>query len=351
MLRKRTAVAGIAVLIVGSMLAACGNDDKDDARIPDAAGQGEDALVKAAEGEGKVAVYWELPPPTHTKIEAAFEDKYPGVDVSILQSNQGVIIPKMDAEIDNDLEGADVTVNSAKQWIQSRAKAGDFLQIDNLPDSSFWAENTDDDLSSKYALLGVQVFGLAWNSDKVDEPLTSLTDLTRPEFKGRVGTFDLLAPLVAIYYDHIAEVVGGTEKLAAQAPWRLYSSTGPMLQALATGEIDVTAFVGTPAAEAAKAEGLPIEWTVPEEAAGAAFFGAVLENARHVNAAKLFMSFLLTPEGQAIIAADGNASSPLGPKLVPGSPDGEVTAFDPASMSKADYQDKSEEYRRIFLGE
>jgi ABC-type Fe3+ transport system substrate-binding protein len=71
---------------------------------------------------------------------------------------------------------------------------------------------------------------------------------------------------------------------------------------IASGEFLMTVQEGNQAAERAKAGGMPLEWAMLEDFVGVNFsYMGVPKNSPHPNAAKLFIGFLMSPEGQRLL--------------------------------------------------
>ncbi|MGZ9130139.1 MAG: ABC transporter substrate-binding protein, partial [Candidatus Binatia bacterium] len=74
---------------------------------------------------------------------------------------------------------------------------------------------------------------------------------------------------------------------------------------LAAGERAAVVVAFANGVDRLKKEGAPIEWIAPEPVIGLTFGTAVVKDAPHPNAARLFNDFLLSREGQEITAAAG----------------------------------------------
>ena len=89
-------------------------------------------------------------------------------------------------------------------------------------------------------------------------------------------------------------------KLAAQKP-KIYLSTLPQLQALASGELAAASLVGAAAIDL-KAQGAPVDFVLPKKGAwNAPWVAMVLKGAPHPAAAQLLADYMVTPEGQQAV--------------------------------------------------
>jgi len=77
-----------------------------------------------------------------------------------------------------------------------------------------------------------------------------------------------------------------------------------MTQAVASGEIGVSLISTAAIVKELQGTGAPIEYTIPDESWSSVYLASVLETAANTNAARLFVDFLMSEEGQA--AFNGN---------------------------------------------
>ena len=107
-----------------------------------------------------------------------------------------------------------------------------------------------------------------------------------------------------IQYYGEAKAMDLMRKLAAQ---EIQFRTGhTLLQTLvAAGERAVVVVAFANGVDRLKKDSAPIEWVSAEPAIGLTFGLAVVKDAPHPNAARLFHDFLLSREGQEVIAAAG----------------------------------------------
>jgi iron(III) transport system substrate-binding protein len=74
---------------------------------------------------------------------------------------------------------------------------------------------------------------------------------------------------------------------------------------VAAGERPVAVVAFANGVDRLKKDGAPIDWIAPEPVIGLTFGLAVVKGAPHPNAARLFVDFLLSREGQEILGAAG----------------------------------------------
>ena len=160
-------------------------------------------------------------------------------------------------------------------------------------------------------ISGEAVLGEAWNSQAYKGSISGIPDFTSSAFSGKIGVPDPRVSSSFMDWYLWAEGKYGKnilQKLAAQNP-KIYTSTLPMTQAVASGEI-----IGAPCAAGTaltlKAAGAPIEFKVLPDNWNAPYFGMILKQAPHPAAAQLLANYMESPEGQATVSATAGAIYP-----------------------------------------
>jgi iron(III) transport system substrate-binding protein len=192
-------------------------------------------IVQAAEREGNVVFYSSLVPATLEPLINAFQQKYPKIKVQNVRNIEAVLIPKIQQEQASSAAGADLVSVNIFDFYDDEIKSDQLVR----PVGPNAAKYTGDAMHKGLApIISGFPMGFAYNSDLVKEPPRSYEDFLKPEFKGALGTINASAsPAVTFWYDFLRKSMPGYwEKLAAQNP-KLYPSTIPMTQAVASGEI------------------------------------------------------------------------------------------------------------------
>jgi ABC-type Fe3+ transport system substrate-binding protein len=144
--------------------------------------------------------------------------------------------------------------------------------------------------------------GIIYNTQRAPMKPEKLADLLRPEWKGKIastpyaGSWELLAGS-----DVWGEkAVAFAEKLSPQLAGLMRCSE---LERIASGEFPGFAMDCTGRAWVElKRKGAPVEHVVPADFAAQRFyFFSLTRNAANPNAAKLFVTYLETPEGQKVV--------------------------------------------------
>ena len=193
---------------------------------------------------------------------------------------------------------------------------------------------------------------IAYNKKMVaaaDAP-KSFWDLTGAKWKGQLLMDDneskWMAGMMQFYGE--AKILELLRMLAAQdIQFRTGHSSIQTL--LAAGERAAVVVAFANGVDRLKKEGAPIEWIAPEPVIGLTFGTAVVKDAPHPNAARLFNDFLLSREGQELTAAAGyyapriDVASPILKEAPP------KTKILPLPMSLAPrYNEYFQTYRKVM---
>ncbi|MBM3346917.1 MAG: extracellular solute-binding protein, partial [Betaproteobacteria bacterium] len=267
------------------------------------------AIVAAAEKEGKVTLYNAATPSIQMRIKAAFEKAHPRITLEWVRYGSGALMAKIDQERSMGAEGADVAVSTETAWFDRHGKQG-LVKAPVGPARAGWPANFL--LNGMTPILTMEPIVMMVNTNLVKTPVTGQKDLIRPEFKGRIGVEDLASTFVFAWYDLVekSEEPGYLAKLAAQQP-RIYASTVAGAQSVSAGEIAIANFVNMGAALDAVSKGAPVRVVMPNPAFANQYNAAILGWARRSNAAQVLVNFLMSPAGQESWSGDGASGSPL----------------------------------------
>lgn len=303
-MRKRVSSG---VLLAGAVIAAAGVPSAlaaqaAPASVAEAVTPDWQAVLDAANDEGEVVWYHVNFPAEVERVVEAFEARYPDIDVEtvrVLAEAQATL----EAEMSTGAEGADVVTVANRDIAPTLRDADGLSPLPAAgPHLAAW-EGTDSLLTDDTFVAHYVLKGIAYNTDLVSESLTSYEDLLRPEFaNGQIGVPIAKAGGSAAFWMFLEKHMGAefVEALAEQEP-RFYETGAPMDQALIAGEISVSIYSGPTILEE-QANGAPIEyvqvrpsWGAPIDAFGVAW-------ATHPSAAQVLLDYLLSPEGQAVLA-------------------------------------------------
>jgi len=262
-----------------------------------AMGQTQEQLIAGAKKEGKLVVYASATAPQLQMYFAAFNRRYPFIKTEYFRTGKQKLVSKILFEEQAKQHIADVVHTSVIETniLKRRGALSKYVPLESaaLPaqykdPEGFW--------TSAYAsgtLLG-------YNSRQVKRAEIPKTydELLNPRWKNAIAIdsnkiewFAMLLKLKGRSY---------MEKLAALNP-TLRDGNTLVLQLLAAGEFPISAGVYEYSVEDLKAKGAPVDWFGLEPVITYTVAVSLPSQPNHPNAAKLFIEWLLSKEGQEVI--------------------------------------------------
>ena len=264
------------------------------------------APATAQAPKGKLVLYTSQPERDAAQTVAAFKKAYPGVEVEVFRSGTTEVMGKLAAEFAGGQAKADVLLIADAASMEALKAEGRLLpyaeaNVAGLDPAAFDAGKTY--FGSKLITTGIAV-----NTGAKARP-ASFADLAKPEFKGQMA---MPSPL----YSGAAAIMLGTMVARTDLGWAYFDKlkaagtvavrgNGAVLTAVANGEkpygilVDFMAFN-------AKAKGSPIDFVFPSEGSPAVTEPvAILKTTQNAAAARAFVDFILSDDGQKLAVAMG----------------------------------------------
>ncbi|MFI1733693.1 ABC transporter substrate-binding protein [Streptomyces acidicola] len=318
---RRSVLRGAAALgaltAAGSTLGGCTTTDANAAAQPNPAyyPPAYDKIVEASRREKKLLIYSNTSQTAWQPIFDAFTGRYPWLtDIRATNLGSSAVYERYYSEAATGGSPADLLVsNGGPLWgdYAEREIAADYSspEKDHLPD---WAE----------VMPGVWIFStdpvvVLYNRKTLDESryptgLVSLAETAESKpsrFRGKIGVYD---PTNAYGYStnqgYTSTVTGGWETFGRLLPFaRADHSSGTLVEKVVSGEYDASFNLsGGVAVPAAEGSGGLLGWSYCAEGTVVVPRAAsIVRTAPHANAARLFVDFLLSAEGQAAVAKGG----------------------------------------------
>lgn len=273
---------------------------------PQAVPEAKDAELAA----GDLVVYTTRTEALIKPVVAAFEAAHPEIDVVLLAGQNAELTAKMLEERSH--PRADVFINT------------DILSMIDLAQDGLFAPNgtpavmaVSDTLRAedgRWVALTLRPRVVMFNTDlvKPEDAPQSVFDLTDPKWKGQVGSSDSTNGAMVAHVAAIGRALG-TEKARAFLKGLIANDTQFFLshtdvrKAVGSGELKL-GLVNDYYYFLSKAEGAPVGIVFPDQGAGQMGLvvnttnAGILDGAAHSAAARTFVDYLLSPEGQELFA-------------------------------------------------
>lgn len=279
-------------------------------------------FASAAAQEGKLLLYTSQPQSDAQQTIDGFKAKYPGIDIQFVRDGTPRLMAKLRAELAAGVPQADVLL-IADSVTMEQLKAENLLLSYAAADVSAYPAGIHDAQKFWFSTKLITT-GIVYNTKASFRP-ESWQDLTKPEAKGKIVMPSPLNSGAALI--HAATLTG-----SLPAGWDYYrqlkaneaqagGGNGDVLRAVATGEKLFGMIVDfMPIRE--KAKGAPVEFVFPKEGVSAVSEPvAILKTSKNPNAARAFIDFVLSKDGQELALKQGYIPAHPGVALPAGYPD------------------------------
>ena len=279
--------------------------------------QGWEKVVAAAEKEGQVTVY-APPSKQHQDAIGSFQGKYPRIKLNYVPGSGTNNSQRLLSERRADKYFVDVFIGGSGTLTLVLLKSA---VLDPIPPALTLPENTDPALwfskkhtyadgKNQYIFMfqgNVQTDIGAYNTKLVDPgEIKSFWDVLKPKFKSKMVAFDPkerghIQRMRAIYYN---PTLGGQylRRLFAEMDVTVARDQRQLLDWVASGKSHIYLFATSSDVDDAERKGLPVRtlYGRAEEGYMSGGFGhvALINKGPHPNAAKVFINWLLSRDGQ-----------------------------------------------------
>lgn len=312
-MRRKWTLIVVAVLTATALVACAGDGESPSAGTPVAKG---DELVALAKQEGQVIWYTGNLEPAIKSVQTAFKQAY-GIDVVVPERlSSAALSQRIDADVrSGGVINADVVLTTdlaLSAYLKDKGYSTP-VSIDMFP-------GLDEDFMQGDAAVGCGVIVpiIAYNTRVLgDFTIKSWDDLLDPRLSGKIMVNDPRgsAAWAQLFSGLLNDPKLGEDYLAGlkRQNYQPVASSLVGAEQLIAGQGGVLV-AGIPGLFAqAMADKKPIEIWYPADPAPVALDVCLLtKGAAHPNAAKLFLQWLMTEEGQAAMTIPDRVASPLG---------------------------------------
>jgi iron(III) transport system substrate-binding protein len=268
----------------------------------------EQRLVAKAREEATLTLYTSMATTESGPLARAFESKY-GVKVQLWRALSENVVQRALTEARGGRRSMDAVETNAPE-VEALAREDLLAQFNSphLADLPPWAIPPHRRWFADRANLWV----VGYNTAKVrrEELPADLEGFADPSWKGRLSLEATDSDWMYGVIQFMGEDRGLAffRKLAALKP-EMRKGHILVAQLVAAGELPVCLTIYSGNADSIKAKGGPIDWAAVEPLVGRPQAIALAKNASHPHAALLFADFVLSPEGQKLLADMGRVPS------------------------------------------
>jgi iron(III) transport system substrate-binding protein len=258
-------------------------------------------LVEGAKKEGKLVFYTAMTLSEAETLLKRFREKYPFIKTGVIRSGGTRLMSRIMAETRAKKYLFDVTkVGSVKdQILKQKGLTAQYRS----PEMKLYPD-VFKDREGYWTSIYVNMLTIGYNTNLVSpqEVPKAWEDLLDPKWKGRMGIVDN----AEYWFINMLKIMGeekGLEYMKKLAEQDLQWRAGRTLntQLMAAGEFSIGVTLYNQRIEQLKTKGAPVDWVPFEPVIPELHPIAVSARAPHPNAAKLFVDFVLSKEGQEMI--------------------------------------------------
>ena len=259
-----------------------------------------DELIEGAKREREVEVYATLGLEDAAALVAKFEAKYPFLKVKLTRADSEKLLTRVLLESRARQRFADVIQTvafSMHAFVKKGILASYVPSEDRFYDKEFKGQTF-------WTAAYVNPYVVAYNTKMAprDRLPKSYSDLLHPVWNGKM----LMEGTKADWFAGMLQIMGrqeGLQYMRSLAKQNVMLRAGHTLiaQLVAAGEALLDVNITLSSANRLKQKGAPIDWLAPGPIPGIMIGIGTVTNPPHPNAAKLFLDFVLSQEGQKVL--------------------------------------------------
>ena len=295
--------------------------------------------------EGEVVWYTPTAIEDSQKMIQAFEKKHPGIKVRLFRNRETALLPRIFSEKQSGRPIVDVTSLRGIGYYQLWKR--NLIQPFVSPESAAYPKGFKDP-KGYWTDLYDTYYVWSHNTVLMKNPPRSHEELVQPRYRGRIGmdTDEVEWYAGLMEYWGKERTVRFLKNLAAQEI-RYRDGHTLIAQLMAAGEFEIT-LAFSERIDKMKKEGAPVDWISTYDPIIVSIHPiAIAADAPHPEAAKVFVNFALSKEGQATVRDSGRISARSDwPAVSPSTAKLKLHPVQPEAAS--DYEALLKEWRAIF---
>ncbi|TYB57398.1 extracellular solute-binding protein [Nonomuraea sp. PA05] len=315
---RSAAAAGCAALLLA---AGCGSGEAGGGpAAPADAPPALRSLIEAAQKEGEL-VWYSVPAENIAKaVSDDFAREY-GIKVKFIRLTSSDLAQRFAAEAESGKPAADLFVGSYTPFVPQALAKGWTVKLADADIPGYPGRFSGDYLlpGAGTAVIQIQPTGIAVNTQQGTDAVQDWQDILDPKWKGKIILVDPRTSAAYTPFWNLIIKEYGEEyltRLKAQQPV-VAPGAAPATQQLAAGEAAIVMPAVQSIADDLKGKGAPVGYVQPPASTGPEIVPGLAAKAAHPNAARLFVHYLMSAEGNKKLNAVPGSGSPLDPATLP----------------------------------
>jgi iron(III) transport system substrate-binding protein len=290
-----------------------------------------DQWIEGAKKEGEIILYASMNLEEANTMIARFEQKYPFVKVRLNRTDSEKLLTKIlvEARAKKSFADAIQTLGFAMHALKKSQQLGQYVSSEN----NYYAKEFKEE--GYWTTVYTNPYVVAYNSRNVtkDHLPRKYDDLLHPMWQGKM----MLEPTKVDWFGGVLQIMGkekGLKYMRELAKQKLMNRIGHDLiaQLVAAGEASLDIDIPAPSVDRVRKRGAPIDWVAFPPSPASLIGIGIASQPVHPNAARLYVDFVLSLEGQRTLAELGRylarvelmqeqAVKAKGLQMIPVSPD------------------------------
>ncbi|HLN85900.1 MAG TPA: extracellular solute-binding protein [Candidatus Limnocylindrales bacterium] len=258
-------------------------------------------LPEKAKEEGKVVAYLAMNAADAVTVQSSFEKKFPQIKVDLVRMGAPSLLQRILTESRGGKVLADVVLGFGfihYELVQQKLLA----RYDSPERNNYVTQFKDKD--GYWTNVMPIVHTIAYNTKSLPaaELPVRYTDLLQPRWQGRLGMNSNNLMFLAAMMTHFGKEsgMGFLQKLSDQAP-QVRGGGSLLMTLVAAGEFPLGFSINENNVENLKLKGAPVDWVrLADPLYGELVPIGIMSGAAHPNAARLFIDYVLSREGQEL---------------------------------------------------